>query len=62
MTVPISELSYVELHRGFGPAQQHQVVASFVDVLRKVLEPKVVALRASHSGEGTGASGESAGA
>jgi UDP-GlcNAc:undecaprenyl-phosphate/decaprenyl-phosphate GlcNAc-1-phosphate transferase len=40
VTVPISELSYIELHRGFGPAQQHQVVASFVDVMRKVLEPK----------------------
>lgn len=43
VTVPISELSYVELHRGFGPAQQHQVVASFVDVLRKVLGPKFLA-------------------
>ena len=42
MTVPISEGSYVELHRGFGPAQQHQVVASFVGVLRTVLEPKVI--------------------
>ena len=42
VTVPISELSYVELHRGFGPAQQHQVVASLADLLRKVLEPKVV--------------------
>jgi UDP-GlcNAc:undecaprenyl-phosphate GlcNAc-1-phosphate transferase len=40
VTVPLSEVSYVELHRGFGPAQQHQVVASFVDVMRKVLEPK----------------------
>jgi len=40
VTVPISADSYVELYRGFGPAQQHQVVASFVDVLRKVLEPK----------------------
>ena len=38
--VPISEGSCVELHRAFGPAQQHQVVASFVDVLRRVLEPK----------------------
>ena len=38
--VPISDGSYVELYRGFGPAQQHQVVASFVDVMRKVLEPK----------------------
>jgi len=38
--VPISEFSYIELYRGFGPAQQHQVVASFVDVMRKVLEPK----------------------
>jgi UDP-GlcNAc:undecaprenyl-phosphate/decaprenyl-phosphate GlcNAc-1-phosphate transferase len=41
VTVPISDAGFVELHRGFGPAQQHQVVASFVDVLRKVLEPKV---------------------
>jgi UDP-GlcNAc:undecaprenyl-phosphate/decaprenyl-phosphate GlcNAc-1-phosphate transferase len=40
VTVPISDVSYIELHRGFGPAQQHQVVASFVDVMRKVLEPK----------------------
>jgi UDP-GlcNAc:undecaprenyl-phosphate GlcNAc-1-phosphate transferase len=38
--VPLSDLSYIELHRCFGPAQQHQVVASFVDVMRKVLEPK----------------------
>jgi UDP-GlcNAc:undecaprenyl-phosphate GlcNAc-1-phosphate transferase len=43
VTVPISEVSYVELHRAFGPAQQHQVVASFVDVMRKVLEPKCTA-------------------
>lgn len=43
VTVPISEVSYVELHRAFGPAQQHQVVASFVDVMRKVLEPKCAA-------------------
>ncbi len=43
VTVPISEVSYIELHRGFGPAQQHQVVASFVDVMRKVLEPKCTA-------------------
>lgn len=42
VTVPITEESYVELHRGFGPAQQHQVVAAFVDVLRKGLEPKAV--------------------
>jgi len=43
VTVPISDISYIELHRGFGPAQQHQVVASFVDVMRKVLEPKCTA-------------------
>ena len=43
VTVPISEFSYIEMHRGFGPAQQHQVVASFVDVLRRVLAPKFVA-------------------
>ena len=43
VTVPISEISYIELHRGFGPAQQHQVVALFVDVMRKVLEPKCTA-------------------
>ena len=43
VTVPISELSYIELHRAFGPAQQHQVVASFVDVMRRVLEPKCTA-------------------
>jgi len=43
VTVPISADSYVELYRGFGPAQQHQVVASFVDVLRKALEPKFAA-------------------
>jgi len=41
VTVPISDASYVELHRGFGPAPQHQVVASFVDLLRQVLQPKV---------------------
>lgn len=40
VTVPISSSSYVELHRGFGPAQQHQVVASFVEVLRKTLRPR----------------------
>jgi UDP-GlcNAc:undecaprenyl-phosphate GlcNAc-1-phosphate transferase len=43
VVVPVSEHSYVELHRGFGPAQQHQVVASFVEVLRKTLAPKFVA-------------------
>jgi UDP-GlcNAc:undecaprenyl-phosphate GlcNAc-1-phosphate transferase len=43
VTVPISEGSYIELHRGFGPSQQHQVVASFVDVMRRVLEPKATA-------------------
>jgi UDP-GlcNAc:undecaprenyl-phosphate GlcNAc-1-phosphate transferase len=43
VTVPLSEFSYIELHRCFGPAQQHQVVASFVDVMRKVLEPKCTA-------------------
>ena len=43
VTVPLSEVSYVELHRAFGPAQQHQVVASFVDVMRRVLEPKCTA-------------------
>ena len=43
VTVPISEVSYIDLYRGFGPAQQHQVVASFVDVMRKVLEPKCTA-------------------
>ena len=42
MIVPISEVSYVELYRGFGPAQQHHVVASFVDVLRKILAPKFI--------------------
>ncbi len=42
VTVPLSDSSYVELHRAFGPAQQHQVVASFVDVLRKVLGPKSI--------------------
>jgi UDP-GlcNAc:undecaprenyl-phosphate GlcNAc-1-phosphate transferase len=40
VTVPLSPLSYIELSRVFGPAQQHQVVAPFVDVLRKVLAPK----------------------
>lgn len=43
VTVPIAASSYVELHRRFGPAQQHQVVAEFVDVLQKVLEPKLTA-------------------
>jgi len=47
VTVPISEFSYVELHRGFGPAQQHQVVAAFVDVLRRVLAPKFVVFERS---------------
>jgi hypothetical protein len=36
-------VSLIELTRGFGPAQQHQVVAAFVDVLRNVLEPKFMA-------------------
>jgi UDP-GlcNAc:undecaprenyl-phosphate GlcNAc-1-phosphate transferase len=44
ITVPISTTGYVELSRGFGPAQQHHVVAAFVDVLRKMLEPKFTAL------------------
>jgi UDP-GlcNAc:undecaprenyl-phosphate GlcNAc-1-phosphate transferase len=43
VTVPISSVSYVELSRAFGPAQQHHVVASFVDVLRKELESKFLA-------------------
>jgi len=43
VVVPVSEHSHVELHRGFGPAQQHQVVASFVEVLRRTLAPKFVA-------------------
>ena len=41
VTVPISDESYVELHRGFGLAPQQQVVALFVDLLRQVLQPKV---------------------
>jgi len=40
VTVPISDVTRIDLFRGFGPAQQHNVVASFVDVLRKVLAPK----------------------
>jgi UDP-GlcNAc:undecaprenyl-phosphate GlcNAc-1-phosphate transferase len=40
VTVPISAVSQIELSRGFGPAQQHQGVAAFVDVLQRVLEPK----------------------
>ena len=40
VTVPMTDASYIELHRGYGPAQQHQVVAAFVDVLRRVLAPK----------------------
>ncbi|HEY1754074.1 MAG TPA: MraY family glycosyltransferase [Bryobacteraceae bacterium] len=40
VSVPISGFSSIELYRGFGPAQQHQVVASFVDLLRRVLAPK----------------------
>lgn len=43
VNVPISEASFVELDRGFGPAQQHQVVASFVDVVHRILGPKFVA-------------------
>jgi UDP-GlcNAc:undecaprenyl-phosphate GlcNAc-1-phosphate transferase len=42
VTVPISHESHIVLQRGFGPAHRHQVVASFVDVLRKVLEPKAL--------------------
>ena len=42
ISVPISESGHVELYRGFGPAQQHQVVAGFVEVLRKALEPKFI--------------------
>ena len=42
ISVPISESSHVELYRSFGPAQQHQVVAGFVDVLRRVLESKIM--------------------
>jgi UDP-GlcNAc:undecaprenyl-phosphate/decaprenyl-phosphate GlcNAc-1-phosphate transferase len=40
VTVPISAESQIELSRCFGPAQQHQGVAAFVDVLQKVLEPR----------------------
>ena len=42
VSVPISDLSQVNLYRGFGPGQQHQVVASFVDVQRKAHEPKLL--------------------
>lgn len=53
VTVPISEQSHVELQRGFGPAQQHQVVASFVDAIRKGLELKVTHFeRALQASEG----------
>jgi UDP-GlcNAc:undecaprenyl-phosphate/decaprenyl-phosphate GlcNAc-1-phosphate transferase len=51
VTVPISPVSYVELSRAFGPAQQHQVVASFVDVLRKELESKFLAFERATSDE-----------
>ena len=42
VSVPISTFSQIDLFRGFGPAQQHQVVASFVEVLRRALEPKFI--------------------
>lgn len=42
ITVPLSEISNIQLSRPFGPAQQHTVVASFVDVLRKILTSKLV--------------------
>jgi UDP-GlcNAc:undecaprenyl-phosphate GlcNAc-1-phosphate transferase len=42
VSVPLSEISNIQLARPFGPAQQHTVVASFVDVLRKVLVQKLV--------------------
>jgi len=42
--VPLSPTSCIELSRAFGPAQQHQVVAPFVDVLRKILAPKFSAV------------------
>lgn len=47
VTVPISAVSCIELFRGFGPAQQHNVVAPFVDVLRKTLAPKFTAFERS---------------
>jgi UDP-GlcNAc:undecaprenyl-phosphate GlcNAc-1-phosphate transferase len=52
VTVPISNESQIELYRGFGPAQQHQVVAAFVDVLRKTLEPKAAMFERVPSGAG----------
>ena len=39
--VPLADSDYVNLRRQFGPAQQHTIVAAFVDVLRKVLTPKL---------------------
>lgn len=42
LSVPISAFSQIDLYRGFGPAQQHQVVASFVEVLQRALEPKFI--------------------
>ena len=43
MRVPLGAASYVELRRPFGATQQTNVVASFIDVLRKILTPKLAA-------------------
>jgi UDP-GlcNAc:undecaprenyl-phosphate GlcNAc-1-phosphate transferase len=43
LTVPITDESHVELHRGFGDTEQYQVVAPLADLLRKVLAPKCAA-------------------
>jgi UDP-GlcNAc:undecaprenyl-phosphate/decaprenyl-phosphate GlcNAc-1-phosphate transferase len=37
LEIPLSDADYVHLTREFGPNPQHNVVASFADVLRKVL-------------------------
>ena len=45
ITVPVSETESIRLQRSFGPEGQPNAVAPFVDLLRRRIGPKLVALR-----------------
>ena len=49
MRIPLVDFAYVELYREFEFTQQQNVLASFVDVLRKVLVSKLEIFFPSHA-------------
>jgi UDP-GlcNAc:undecaprenyl-phosphate GlcNAc-1-phosphate transferase len=51
LQIPLSGGDYVRLTREFGPNPQHNVVASFADVLRKTLESKLLGFAPATSPE-----------